>query len=251
MPVIKYIFLGVVQGLTEFLPVSSSAHLVIFQELLRIQEDPILLSIILHLGSLAALLVFLFKDIKRLLKVRFLFYIFSATAITALIVVFGQDFFESMFHSARKLALPLFTTGLILLCTKKFRPGRRSLPDLKIGDAFWLGLVQGISVIPGLSRSGVTISALLFRDVERVAAFKFSFLASIFAILGALFFKLGDFSGLAVYEFKYMASGFFASFFSGLLALKVLLAVIRKARLYLFGYYCLALALVLWILHCR
>ena len=253
MPIIKYIFLGIVQGLTEFLPMSSSAHLVIFQDLLGFKENQILLDIVLHVGTLFALIVFLFKDIKRLLTSRVLFYIFLATILTIVIVLLGEaclpagrDFFEGMFSAPAKLALPLFITGIALLCTKKFTKGLRSLSELKIGDAFWLGILQGISVIPGLSRSGITISALLFRNVQREAAFKFSFLASIPAILGALLFKIGEFSQISSFEFKYMAFGFFASFLSGLLALKILLIVIRKARLHLFGYYCLALAFVLW-----
>ena len=237
--------------MTEFLPVSSSAHLVIFQDLLQIRENQLLLNIVLHLGTLAALIVFLFKDIKRLLKTKVLLYIFLATALTVAVVILGEkilgeDFFESMFFSVRKLALPLFITGLILLATKKFAKGRRLLPDLKITDALWLGIAQGLSVIPGLSRSGVTISTLLFRNVERETAFKFSFLASILAILGALFFELKDFSSVAPCEFRCMLFGFSAAFLSGLLALKILLTVIRRARLHLFGYYCLALALVLW-----
>ncbi|UCB56834.1 MAG: undecaprenyl-diphosphate phosphatase [Candidatus Omnitrophota bacterium] len=241
---IKYIFLGIIQGLTEFLPVSSSAHLVIFQELFGLSQDKVVLSIALHLGSLAALIVFLFKDIKRFLKPRIVSSILLATFVTAVIVILGQDYFESMFSSGR-LILPLIVSGIILLSTKKFGGGLRGADDLKLADGFWLGLVQGLSVIPGLSRSGVTISTLLFRGVERETAFKFSFLASILAILGALFFKVKDFASPACFD-RYMLFGFLGAFLSGLLALKVLLAIIRRARFYLFGYYCLALALVLW-----
>lgn len=234
--------------MTEFLPVSSSAHLVIFQDLLGFKENQIILDIVLHLGTLLAVIVFLLKDIKQLLKIRVIFYIFLATALTAVIVVLGEGFFESMFLSAKKLTLPLLITAVVLLSTKRFTQGRRNFPNLKIMDGFWLGIVQGLSVIPGLSRSGITISCLLFRNVEKETAFKFSFLASIFAILGALCFKINDFSQLTCFEFRYMVFGFFASFLSGLLALKILLTVIRKAQLHLFGYYCLALALVIWIL---
>lgn len=246
MLLIKYIFLGIVQGLTEFLPVSSSAHLVIFQERLAIQENQLLLGIVLHLGTLLALIVFLFKDIKRLLTIKIIFYIFLATALTAAIALIGKDFFEGMFLSSKAVTLPLFITGVILLCTKKFSQGKRKFSNLKFTDALWLGLVQGLSVIPGLSRSGLTISTLLFRNVERETAFKFSFLASILAILGALIFKLNKFSQLSLLEFRYMTFGFFAAFLSGLIALKILLSVIRKAQLHLFGYYCLILALILW-----
>lgn len=244
---IKYIFLGIIQGLTEFLPVSSSAHLVLFQDLLGFKENQILLDIVLHVGSLFALIVFLFKDIKRFLTAKSLFYIFLATVLTAAVVLLGEDFFEIMFAAPQKLVLPLFITGIVLLCTKKFSKGLRTLSELKIGDALWLGIFQGLSVIPGLSRSGITISALLFRNVERETAFKFSFLASILAILGALLFKIGEFSQVSFFEFKYMVFGFLASFLSGLMALKILLTVIRKARLHLFGYYCLVLGLVLWM----
>lgn len=258
MPVIKYIFLGIIQGLTEFLPVSSSAHLVIFQDLFQIQENQLLLDIVLHLGTLLALVVFLFKDIRRLLwytkadsiyhlNKRILLFLILATGLTAVIAILGEGLFASMFSSGKRLFLPLLMTGLILLCTKKFTRGVRNFANLKIADGLWLGIVQGISVIPGLSRSGLTISTLLFRNVEKETAFKFSFLASILAILGALFFKAGEFSQLALFEFKYMAFGFFASLLSGLLSLKILLIAIRRARLHLFGYYCLVLAAVVGI----
>ena len=245
--IIQAVILGIIQGFTEFLPVSSSAHLVIFQDLLGFEENQILLDIVLHLGTLFALIVFLFKDIKRFLEKRLLCYLLLATVLTAAIVILGEDFFISMFSSAERVALPLFITGLILLCTKRFRQGKRSWSDLKIGDGFWLGIAQGLSVVPGLSRSGITISALLFRNVQRETAFKFSFLASILAILGALLFEIRDLSEVAFSEFGYMAIGSFAAFLSGLIGLKIVFGVIHKARLHLFGYYCLALALAIWI----
>jgi len=243
---IKYAFLGAIQGLTEFLPVSSSAHLVIFQDILGVRQNQLLLDIILHLGTLLALIVFLFKDIRSLLKGKIPLYILSATLLTALIVILGQDFFEGMFASAKKIILPLALTGIILLATKRFNKGSRKIGKLRISDALWVGIVQGFSVIPGLSRSGITISTLLFRNVDGESAFKFSLLVSIPAILGAAIFKIGDFPNVSCIEYKYMIVGFFISFLSGLLALRVLLAVMRKARLHLFGYYCLALALILW-----
>jgi undecaprenyl-diphosphatase len=242
------IILGIIQGLTEFLPVSSSAHLVIAQDFFQIKENQILLDIVLHLGTLLALIVFLFKDILRLLNIRIASYILLATALTAAVVILGKEFFESMFLSAGSVALPLFITGIILLAAQRFGKGRRSFSDLKLKDGFWLGIVQGLAVIPGLSRSGTTISALLFRGIEREAAFKFSFLASIPVILGALVFKLNEFSQVNLGELRYMSFGFGAAFLSGLLALKILLGIIRRGRWHLFGYYCLALSLVLLLI---
>lgn len=248
--VIKYIALGVIQGLTEFLPLSSSAHLVIFQELFQMQKEQILLyNIVLHAGSLLALVVFLSKDIKHLLQKKVLFYICLATALTAVVVILGKGFFESLFLSSRNLAAPLLITGIILLFTSKFTKGKRAMGNLKITDAFWLGIAQGLSVIPGLSRSGITIATLLFRNVERETAFKFSFLSSIPAILGALIFKINELSQISFFEYGPLLCGFFASFLSGLLALKILFTLIRQARLYLFGYYCVALSLFLfWLM---
>lgn len=234
------------------MPVSSSAHLVAFQDLLHIGGNKILLDIVLHLGSLFAVIVFLFKDIRGFVRnKKILFLTFLATAFTAMVVllceaVLGKGCFEDMFSSAQGAALPLFISGIILLCTKKFTRGARALKSLRIPDAAWMGIVQGFAVIPGLSRSGLTISTLLFRGVEMESAFKFSFFASIFAISGALVLKIGDFSQVTFFEGRYMLLGFFASFLSSLLALKILLAVIRRARLHLFGYYCLAAGLLLW-----
>lgn len=250
MPVIKYIFLGIIQGLTEFFPVSSSGHLVIFQELLKVKENQILLDIVLHLGTLLALAVFLFKDIKSLLNKKIIVYLIAATAVTAGIVlltekVLGSGFWDDLFVSAKSLAIPFLLSGLILLATRKYLPGRRALADLKISDALWFGLAQGLAVIPGLSRMGLTVSVLLFRRVEQKAALQFSLLASVLAISGAAFLKLKDLSGLNPAEFRYISWGFAAAFFSGLLALKILLLAIRRAKWPLFGYYCLALALIL------
>ncbi|MBN3038583.1 MAG: undecaprenyl-diphosphate phosphatase [Candidatus Omnitrophica bacterium] len=245
MLVIKYIFLGLIQGLTEFLPVSSSAHLVIFQELLDIQDNQLILDIVLHLGTLLAIIVFLYRDIKSFLNKKIIFLVLLATFSTALVAILGKGFFESLFLSAKYVSLPLAITGIVLIFTKRHALDGRKLTHLKPADAVCFGLVQGICVIPGLSRSGLTISTLLLRNVERETAFKFSFLASILAVLGALFLELGCFSNLALCELKYMSFAFFTSFLSGLLALKILLLAIRKAKLHFFGYYCLILALAL------
>lgn len=249
MPIIKYVFLGLVQGLTEFLPVSSSAHLVIFQELLHIGENQLILDIVLHLGTLLAVVVFLFPDLKTLLEKKILSPVLLATVCTAAVALLGKDFFESLFLSARYVYLPLLVTAAVLLLTKRCaaNKGGRTLRELRSADAIYLGLVQGLAVMPGLSRSGLTIATLLFRRVERETAFKFSFLASILAILGALFLEIKGFSCLARHEIKYMAFAFFTAFASGLLALKILFVAVRQAKLHLFGYYCLALALILWI----
>ncbi len=243
---VKYLILGLVQGLTEFLPVSSSGHLVLLQNLFGINQNQVVLDIVLHLGTLAALMVFLFKDLKLFLNKRILSYLLLATAVTGVVVIVAGDFFEQMFLSAKQLIIPFFITAAVLLAAQKFSRGKRVLQEFRPADGFWLGLLQGISVIPGISRSGMTISALLFRGVQREDALKFSLLASIFAILGAVIFKLDDFQVIGCEQLRLAALGALAAFISGLLGLRLLLRLIRQARIYLFGYYCLALALALW-----
>lgn len=247
MLLIKYIALGIIQGFTEFLPVSSSAHLVIFQEILHIKENQLILNIVLHLGTLCAVIVFLRRDWQHFLEKRVIWCVALTTIFTAAVVIVGKDFFESLFTSSSYVALPLLITGIVLLFTKNFFKGSRTPSNLNSFDAVLVGIVQGLAVIPGISRSGVTISMLLFRKVEPETAFKFSFLISIVAILGALCLEIKGFSSVPVEKVPMMAVAFCVSFGCGLLALKILFSFIQRARMHIFGYYCVILAAVLWI----
>lgn len=241
--VIKYIFLGITQGLTEFFPVSSSAHLVILQKILGVTGNEVALSVVLHLGTALALIVFFFKDIIKLLgDIKTLFLVVIVTIITGIIGIEGKGFFERLFVSVKPAALALIFTGLILLLTKKFMDAKRN--NVNIKDAAILGLTQGIAIIPGISRSGITISTLLFRGIDRQNAFKFSFLASIPAILGATILEAGDISLALNASMRGFAFGFIFSLLSGLLSLWVLKIVLRKAKLYYFGYYCIAVGII-------
>ncbi|OGX19457.1 MAG: hypothetical protein A3K54_04965, partial [Omnitrophica WOR_2 bacterium RBG_13_44_8] len=181
---LKYIILGIIQGVTEFLPVSSSGHLVIAEKLLGINEHLVAVSVILHLGTSLALVIFFFRDILNLLRnLRLLSYIIIVTLITGIIGLSGKDFFERLFASPKLVAAALIITGIILLLTKKFMQAKRNTLNLK--DALVLGLTQGFAIIPGISRSGMTISTLLFRGLDREVSFRFAFLASIPAVFGA------------------------------------------------------------------
>ncbi|MFH1640780.1 MAG: undecaprenyl-diphosphate phosphatase, partial [Candidatus Omnitrophota bacterium] len=171
----RYILLGVVQGITEFLPVSSSAHLVIMQKVLGVTGEELVLSIVLHLGTLFSLVIFFFRDILYSLRnKRILLFLLVTTLITAIVGLFGKDFFEKLFSSTKLVSVALIFTGVILILTKKIKEPKRT--KLTIKDALVLGFMQAIAVIPGISRSGITISGLLFRKVERETSFKFCFL---------------------------------------------------------------------------
>ena len=240
---IKYITLGVVQGLTEFLPVSSSGHLVILQRILNIQAHQIAVSIVLHLGTLLAVVLFFRKDILNLFKnLKLLGQLCVVVMLTGTIGIFGKDFFESLFSSAKAVAFAWIFTGLILLATKKLTQLNKD--KLQTKDALILGLVQGLAIIPGISRSGITISTLFFRKVKRRLAFSVSFLVSIPIILGAALLEARRIESLAQAEIKFLAVGFIFSFIFGLVALSVLRLMIDQAKFYYFGYYCLLMAIV-------
>ena len=238
----KYVILGIIQGLTEFLPVSSSAHLVIVQKLFGMAGEEIALSIVLHLGTLLSLCVFFFRDILDLFtNVKWILLIIIVTVITGAIGVSGKGFFESLFTSVRFTAIALIFTGLILILTRRFRRANREM--LGLSDALALGAMQGLAIIPGISRSGITISTLLFRRLTWEVSFKFSFLASIPAILGATILEAKKINFAVQGKFGDYAAGFIFSFLTGLLALMILKWVLRKARLDYFGFYCIAVAI--------
>jgi len=240
---LNYIILGIIQGITEFFPVSSSAHLVIAQRLLGVNEPALVVSVVLHLGTCAALIIFFFKDILNLLRnFRLLSYVIIVTLITGIIGVSGKDFFEKLFASPALVALALIVTGLILILTKKSIQAKRN--TLNIKDAFALGLTQAIAIIPGISRSGITISTLLFRGVDRETSFRFSFLASIPAVFGAAILELKDIRLAGNLEMGNLVIGFIFSLLTGILSLQILKIILTKAKLYYFGYYCIIIAVI-------
>lgn len=240
---VKYILLGIIQGLTEFFPVSSSAHLVIGQKLLGINGEEIALAVILHLGTILALFVFFFKDIIAALRnLRLCVLIIVVTLITGIIGIVGKDFFKEIFSSVKLAACALAVTGIILILTRKFMEGKRD--SLNIKDALILGLTQGVAIIPGISRSGITVSTLLFRRINRQEAFRFSFLAAIPAVLGAALMEAKEITSVLNINFFNQAAGFIFSFISGIFSLWALKIALSKAKLYYFGYYCIIIAVV-------
>jgi len=236
-----YIILGIIQGLTEFLPVSSSGHLVLTSFILKIQVSEILpIIIICHMGTLLAVICFFFRNILDLFKdLVVLSQITIVTVITLAIALIGRDFFEQLFQKPQFVCLALFITAIFLILTSRLTRGRRDIFALNIKDAFWLGLSQGFSVIPGISRSGITIFTLLARGVDPQAAFKFSFIAGIPVILGSFLWeakKIGF-----VFD-NHPAGSWLAlvtSFIFGLLGLYLLKRVVKRLKIHYFGYYLL------------
>ncbi|OGC11647.1 hypothetical protein A3K48_04020 [candidate division WOR-1 bacterium RIFOXYA12_FULL_52_29] len=247
----NYFFLGIIQGLTEFLPVSSSGHLVIFQSVLGVGEN-IAFDTVVHLATALALIIYFWSDLWNLLKKEnrhLLGMLLLATAITGAIGFTGKDFFESLFSSARMVGFFLLVTGLFILLGEWIGHGRRKITALNWIDAIIIGIAQGVAIVPGISRSGTTISATLGRDFERQAAARFSFLLAIPAILGAglLQSKAIVKAGTIGIGAGPLVIGFLAALFSGLLAIKFFMTLVQKTSIRAFAYYCFALGLLVII----
>lgn len=241
---INYIVLGIVQGLTEFLPVSSSAHLVFLERIFNISDYQLDIAVILHLGTTLALIIFFYKDVLEMLRdKKALLLILVVTVITGTIGVLGKDFIEGLFSSVKLAAAALIITGLVLLATRKFMAAKKD--KINFSDAGILGLTQAIAIIPGISRSGITVSTLLFRGINRQEAFRFSFIAAIPAVLGAALLEAKHIGTMC--NLGELLVGFIFSFIFGLLALWIFKKVIDKAKLYYFGYYCIIIAIVVLV----
>lgn len=249
------IILGFIQGVTEFLPVSSSGHLLIFQEIFK-TTNRLTTDILLHIATILAVIIYFRKDLIGLIagffkkdkqSLRFLTFILVVTFITGLIAVFFKDFFENLFGSARLISLSFLITGIILFITKKFMSGAKALNNIGLGCAVILGIAQAIAIVPAISRSGITIAALLFLGLKKEEAFKISFLASIPAVFGALILELKGVKFVLNNNFYPLVAGFIAAFISGLFSLKLLSFLINKTKFYLFGFYCVFVAILTFL----
>ncbi len=242
---IEAVILGVVQGLTEWLPVSSSGHLALVKELLGWQP-PVIFYVLLHLGTLVVVAAFFRKDIMKVLVALARRDFGSEWGCLGICVVVGsiptaiigyafKGLFESFFDNLLVVGVALLATGFLLFFSER-REGDKALSHL---DSLLIGIAQGISITPGISRSGATISAGLLRRVGRETAFRFSFLLSIPAVLGATVAESGDL-GLLVGELDVaaVAIGIIASMIVGYLSLKVLQKIIIRRRFHWFAFYC-------------
>ncbi|MBU0672992.1 MAG: undecaprenyl-diphosphate phosphatase [Candidatus Margulisbacteria bacterium] len=248
----KYLLLGIIQGLTEFLPVSSSGHLVILQTFFKM-PDSIAFDVIVHLATGLAVIVYFWKDILKLFTTerKMLWLIAVATVFTGILGIGFKDFFESLFSSVVAVGGFLILTGVIIMVAEWKGRGGRGLKEMNWLDAVLIGLAQGCAIAPGLSRSGTTISASLGRDLNRTLAARFSFLLSIPAILGAgliqskAIIKAGT-MGIGAWP---LILGFIAAFVSGLLAIKIFMNIIQRMSIRIFAYYCFVLGIIVLLIN--
>jgi undecaprenyl-diphosphatase len=269
---VQALILGIIQGLTEWLPVSSSGHLVILQEAWGLNV-PVLFDVLLHVATAFVVLAFMRKEVAEILRslgrlvrrwragerasavlreeegARTAWLIVIGTIPTAMIGFAFRRWIEPLFHSLLAVAVALIITGILLLLTYLAGGGGRR--PLNATDALMIGVVQGIAIIPGISRSGTTISAGLFLGADRVRVARYSFLLAVPAIFGAAVagaFEIG--SGSFDIDMLSLIVALASATLFAFLALKLLLMVISRARLYAFAPYCLAVgvAVVVWTL---
>lgn len=260
--------LGAVQGLTEFLPVSSSGHLVILQGLVGLKMPGVTFEIAVHLGTLLAVLIALWRDVRSLLvglwrpspgrrrggrqgsERQLLAALLVALVPTGVIGLAGKDFFVRLFDSPRAAALALLLTGLILVATPALSRGHTGLFRVKGRQALAVGSAQGLAIVPGLSRSGLTIAAGLACGLEPDAAARFSFLLSIPAILGAAGVDALDAlkGGPSLAPTNLLPGpllvGALTATLVGAVSVRWMLDLVRRGRLRPFAYYCWAVGLL-------
>lgn len=283
MSIIQSIFLGIVQGITEFLPVSSSGHLAILKNLLGIHiQGGLFFDILLHLGTLAAVITAFRKDIGRMIaelicivrdivynisifrhnhkeqdakryrKIvhnnyrKFVMLIFVSTIPTAVIGYTARDLVSITEQTLIVPGVCLILTAGLLLVADVMESEKKIPRDITYSNGFMIGVVQGLSVIPGLSRSGATITACLISGFDRKFAVKYSFIMSIPAILGAVALECGEISqnAVTVPQFFVYLAGAAAAGIVGYFVIKKMLLIVRKKKFKIFALYCLVLGIV-------
>ena len=271
MDVIAAIVLGAVQGLTEFLPVSSSGHLVLLQKIFGVSEPTMLFDIMLHIGTLAAVFAVLWKDVLSILKKLFqplTAYLIIATVPAVIFALVLKKHIEAAFESGRFLGFAFLATAALLasaeLLSRRARrasdaagnaddAGGKTANTMNWLDALVIGFLQAVAVIPGVSRSGATLSGALFRRLDRDFAARFSFILSIPAILGALVLELAKFAkggGAAAGGGIGMAAivaGTASAAVTGFFAVRLMLKIVREKSLWGFAIYTGVLGLLVLV----
>lgn len=258
MITIKVIFLAVLQGITEFLPISSSGHLAICQNILGIKdESSVLLAILLHAGTLLAIIVYYFKVLLGLLekknhKVIGLIIIGTIPAAVLGLLIKKAGFETKIFTNMFIPAVGLLITGTLLKWGMRKKEGSKNIKDLSFIQAFTVGLFQAIAIFPGISRSGSTIIGSVSQKLKRTEAATFSFLLAIPAIGGAAFVELLSLlkephSIGQQFPISALVVGFLISAVVGYFALKVLLRSLKKGSLNAYAYYCFSLGIIVLI----
>ncbi len=269
MSYFEAVILGLIQGLAEFLPISSSGHLALMQQWFGIDEDKVLLfAVLLHVGTLVSVLIVYWKDVWELIKELFLtirdiftgrglkiqerpvrklgVMIIVATIPTGIIGILFNDFFDSLYNSVIPIGVGLIITGFLLVLAERMGSSNRGIKQMNYRNALFIGTVQGIAICPGISRSGSTLFGSLMCNLDRKFAVKFVFLISIPSILGSAVMEAPAAieSGLEPGQMGPILVGMAVAAISGLIAIKTMIKIVSNEKLSYFSYYVWVLGLI-------
>lgn len=261
VPLWKILFLGALQGATEFLPVSSSAHLVVFQQWLHVSKDGaflLALDVALHFGTLAAVVWFYRKDWMDITRSLFCrpgdpamrrlgFYLIVGTLPAAAAGLLFKDFFEGAFASAGWAGFQLVITGVLLWVTRWFKKDGAGLQSMNLKQSLIVGSAQAVAILPGISRSGATITAGLMTGMSSALAVRYSFLLSIPAIAGANLLEAKDLLVLTPEVLWPIFWGTLLSLVVGYLSIRWMVGLVARHHLHYFSWYCWAFGLLAMI----
>jgi undecaprenyl-diphosphatase len=250
MELIQAAVLGVVQGLTEFLPISSSGHLVVVPWFFKWQDPGLTFDVALHLGTLAAMVLYFWKDWLDILKnwkKPLLWLIVLACIPAALFGLKYDKYFETVFRSPIIIAGTMIFMGLLMGAAEVMSSKVRELSTIKLKDSIIIGFAQVLALVPGVSRSGITITAGLFDGLTRQAAARFSFLLAMPVVAGAGMLKLHKIFkyGIPQNESTAFITGIVLSAITGFLAIKYLLRYLENHTIYVFVWYRLVLGVLI------
>ncbi|MCA9334090.1 undecaprenyl-diphosphatase UppP [Candidatus Saccharibacteria bacterium] len=262
MSILQALLLGIIQGLTEFIPVSSSGHLVLAHDLLGITENGLAFDVALHLGTLVALLIYFHKDIWHLIVAVFtrqkdarLAWLLAAATVPAVIVgLLLESAAESALRAPWLVAINFVVVSIFMLSAERYYRRRVKKPTelkmVKNEQALAIGMAQALAIIPGVSRSGATITTGIFAGMDRVAATRFSFLLGIPIMIGAVIKVFSDSQTFNQFssEMGIFITGMLAALLSGLFAIRFLLRYLSKHTLDVFAYYRLGVAAIIFII---
>ena len=248
MNIIDIVILGILQGITEFLPVSSSGHLVLAQYLLGIESPGNTLEVLFHIGTLFSVFYIFNKDIKSIVislnekpTQKLVIYIIIATIPAVIIGLIFKSHIINLFSSIVPVGYALLSTGVILTLSINFKNKNKSLSYLY---SLLIGLAQAVAIIPGISRSGTTISISMLLGIPPKEAARFSFLLSIPVIIGAGLLGFLELESYGLLTPKFIITGILTSFIVGTLSLKILLKILEVGRFHFFGIYCIIAGIV-------
>ena len=242
--IFKYFIIGLIQGFTEFLPISSSGHIVLFGEIFNINCDIILLSVVAHLGTLLSVIICMRKKIFKIVKKPFsptTSNLVIATIPAVIVVILFNDLIDKL-YGLHFLIYGFLITGILLTVADLIKP---KYDYVSRKSSLLMGLMQGLAILPGISRSGSTMAVGMMTGVEKKEACEFSFLMSIPIILGSAVWECaGLLKGNITFNFLPLFVAFVTSFIFGILSIKLMLKIVKSNKLYIFSIYTVILSII-------